>query len=212
MVSGRGKSIAMFVLSFTLFSCSNYSILSEFSLVNPTPGLKLTLSGSSVPNGSTLTLYPSGGTTPYSYAIAASSLYYSGTLGTISGDQFTAGTSIGSVNIYLSDSTGATVASTITIVPPTPTNFTAAGTSPSPAKIGLSWNYPTGTPVTSFNIMRSTGGAAFSQVGTVPATGVTSYNYPDSGGLNKNSIYIYYVVAVAGSYQSNSSVQQSAQP
>lgn len=123
----RQASVAL-VIVFLLIAagCDSFSLLDQFQkgLDN---GLGLSMEKSSVKPGEVSALYPSGGTAPYTFAVIADSLYDDGVhatdTGTIANQNYTAGNSIGTVKVRVTDSTGKSAESVITILPWGPENF-----------------------------------------------------------------------------------------
>lgn len=195
------RLLAVILLSaalwITLAGCDSYSLLAEFQRGSP---LSLTLQQASLQQGGTTTLYPVGGKAPYSFGVVAGNLYYSGTLGSISAETYTAGTSIGTVIIRVTDEEGATAVAVATIVPPTPSGFTVQPNPPSPPNndMLISWSYGSTALISGFLIQRSTDGVTFTAL-TTQASGATSF--VDSP-LGPGTTYYYRMFAVSGPYQS----------
>ncbi len=193
-------------LSIILAGCDSFSVLGQF---HRTSSLSLTLQKSSVQQGEIISLYPAGGTPPYSFDLVAGSIFYSGTLGSISSQSYTAGTSIGTVTIRVSDADSSTADSQVTIIPPTPTGFTAAPNPGPPANdILLSWSYSNTALISSFEIQRSSDGVTYTNIVSQPNT-ATSYVDP---GLTPAQTYYYRMYAVAGSFQSLLTAVTSSTP
>jgi hypothetical protein len=187
---------AIVSLSIVLAGCDSFSILGQFRRIS---SLSLTVQKSSVQQGETISLYPTGGRAPYAFGVVAGNIFYSGTLGSVSSQQYTAGTSIGSVTIHLSDADGNTADSQVTIVPPTPTAFTAAPNPGLPANdILLTWGYPNTSLISGFEIQESPDGVTFTNLVSQPA-GAISYVDPSR---TPGTTYYYRMYAVSGPFQS----------
>ncbi len=183
-------------LSVMLASCDSFAVLGQFQRGSP---LSLTLQNASVQQGATTSLYPSGGTPAYSFGVVAGNLYYPGTLGSISGQVYTAGDAIGTVIIHLSDSSGAAVDAVVTIIPPAPTSFNVQANPGNPSNdILVSWSYTNTALISGFVIQRSTDGATFTNVTNQPNTATT---YTDTS-LVQTQTYYYRMYAVADPIQS----------
>lgn len=118
---GRKTVILLAALLFGLTGCDDFSLLDQFSLFN---GLGLTPQKEKILQGESVGLNPEGGTTPYDFSMIEEDLFYSGSLGSVSGETYTAGTAIGKVKIKLTDAAGGTAETVITVVPPAPTYLT----------------------------------------------------------------------------------------
>ncbi len=175
-------------LSIVLASCDAFAVLDQFNKGYP---LSLTLGATSVQQGATISLYPSGGTPPYSFGLLAGDLFYVGSLGSISSQTYTAGNAIGAVVIYLSDTSGATVDALVTIVPPTPGSFNLAPSGTN--AILISWSYTNTTLISGFLIQRSTDGVTFTNVTNQPNSATSYLDSP----LNPNQTFYYRMYAVA---------------
>jgi len=161
--------------------------------------LSLTLQKGSVQQGETISLYPVGGAPPYSFGLVAANLYYTGTLGSITNQAYTAGTSIGNVTIHLTDADGSSVDSQVTIIPPTPTSFNVQNNTGGPGNdLLLSWGYGNTSLSSGFQIQRSTDGVTFTDLVSQPTTATSYVDSP----LNPGQTYYYRMYAVAGPYQS----------
>lgn len=197
--------LTMIVFLFTAAGCDNYSILDQFSRGGP---LSIAIQKSTLQQGEAVALYPSGGLPPYTFGVVAGSLYVSGTsIGSVSGATYTAGDAIGTVEITVTDTAGNNANTLATIVPPAPGNFGVVANT-STHTITLSWTYSDTSIISGFQIWRSVAGGSFSLLATAPSTS-TSYADP---GLNQNKIYTYRMYALAGSYLSSPTPDQSAQP
>jgi len=196
---------AVAAICLTLTGCDSFSVLAEFKRGFP---LSLTLQQATLLQGASISLYPTGGRAPYSFGVLAGNLYYSGTLGTISGQTYTAGTSIGTVIIHLTDANGATEDAVATIVPPTPSGFTVQPNSvtPSPNDILVTWSYGNTAFISSFTIERSSDGITFAAVTSQPTSATSWVDAP----LTPGTLYYYRMYAVSGTYQSfDTSIQGS---
>lgn len=191
MYKHLGALLTAGALSIVLASCDSYKVLDQFYKGSP---LSLVLEAASVQQGETINLYPSGGTPPYSFGLLAGDLYYVGSLGSISGQTYIAGNAIGSVVIYLSDSSGATVDAVVTIVPPTPGSFTIAPSGTN--AILISWGYTNTALISGFLIQRSSDGVTFTTFTNPTTLQNTATSYLDSP-LNPNQTYFYRMYAVA---------------
>lgn len=188
---------AIVSLSIVLAGCDSFSLIGQFRRVS---SLGLTLQKASVQQGETISLYPAGGTPPYSFGLEAGNLYYSGTLGSITNQSYTAGTSIGTVTIHLIDSDGDTADSSVTIIPPTPTGLSALpDPSASPNDIDVTWNlYATPLLISGLEIERSLDGVTFASL-TNPSSGTTLFvDQP----LTPGQMYYYRIYAVSGAFRS----------
>jgi hypothetical protein len=187
---------AIALLSIVLAGCDSFSILGQFKRI---PSLSLTVQKSSVQQGETISLYPTGGTPPYSFGVVAGNIFYSGTLGSVSSQSYTAGTSIGTVTIHLIDADGNTADSTVTTIAPAPTGFTAGpDPSASPNDVDLSWSYATPPLISGFAIERSLDGVTFTSVTNQPSGATFFLDQPLSQGVT----YFYRIYAVSGSFRS----------
>lgn len=184
-------------------ACNDYSVLAQFNRGGP---LSLAVSTMSLQQGQAIKLYPNGGGAPYSFSLSAGNLAYAGTsLGTIdtATDTYTAADSIGTVEIIVTDSTGTSANTLVTVLPATPGNFLAKTTSNT--TIALSWTYANLSSISGFQIWQSANGSPFTEL----QSNWTSLSYTASG-LSPVGTYYYYVVAVAGAYQSPPTPQQGA--
>lgn len=185
------------LICMALSGCDSFSVLGVFTRTN---GLTLTVQKDTVQQGETIDLYPAGGTPPYSFGVVGEDLpYSSGTLGSVTNGQYTAGTDVGTVLIHLVDSSGFSVDSPVVILPPTPATFSAAPNPGLPANdILLSWTYSNALAISGFLIQRSPDGVAFTNLPTqFPSTN----SYIDTG-LSPATTYFYRLYAVSGAYQS----------
>ncbi len=191
-------SIALGAVLLGLGGCDSFNLLEQFDLFG---GLSLNPSQSTLQPEQTTQLNPAGGTPPYTYAILAEDLVYTdggdaSTLGLLSGDSYTAKSSLGKIRIRLTDSTGASVSKTLTIIPPAP-NLSATSSSNT---ITLSWT-PSAVPgVTGIEVWKSENGGAYALQETL----ATGSSWTDSS-LNTNRSYSYLLYAVAGPYSSPAS-------
>jgi hypothetical protein len=183
-----GVLLSAGALSIALASCDSYKVLDQFYKGSP---LSLALEAASVQQGAAIQLYPSGGTSPYSFGLLAGDLFYVGTLGSISGQTYTAGNAIGVVVIFLSDASGATVDAVATIVPPTPGSFNVAPSGTN--AILISWSYTNTALISGFLIQRSTDGVTFANLTNQPSSATSYLDSP----LNPNQTYYYRMYAVA---------------
>ena len=188
--------IAIVAASILLVGCDSFAVLEQFRK-GP---LSLTVEKDSVQQAETIGLSPAGGVPPYSYVLVEGALYSAGTLGSVSGNTYTAGSAIGTVFIQLTDTDGTSVDAVVTIIPPTPASFNAQPNSATPLAndILLSWSYADTSLISGFQIQRSSDGVTFTVLATEPST---STNYVDSP-VNPNQTYYYRMYAVAGAYQS----------
>lgn len=203
--SGVPACLVLFVATAALTACDGYSVLAQFSRGGP---LSLAIENSSLVEGQTISLYPTGGVAPYSFALVAGNLYSAGTgLGSInsSNQTFTAGSAIGTFDVVVTDSTGASASSAATIVPPTPGSFTAVADTTT-LTITLSWTYTDASAIGGFQIWRSYNGGSFSLLTTAAST-ATGYSYTPR---HQGHPYTYYIVAAAGSFDSAPTPEQSA--
>lgn len=198
---GRKTVLLLAALLFGLTGCDDFSLLDQFSLFNR---LGLTPQKEKILQGETVGLNPEGGETPYSFSVIAEDLFYSGSLGSVGGENYTAGNAIGKVKIRLTDAAGGTAETVITVVPPAPAYLTLDNTVSK--TITLTWNFYYSQGVEGVHIMRSLNGGTFAEHTTLPNG---SYTYTDTG-LAPNSTYTYYLVAAAGAYPSAPSGQMSA--
>jgi hypothetical protein len=194
---GLAAFLAAGTLSLTLSGCDEFSVLGEFQRGMP---LNLTLENASLLQGASTTLYANGGKAPYSFGVAAGNLYYSGSLGSVSGQTYTAGNAIGTVIIHLTDANGAGADAVATIVAPTPGSFNAQPytvTGPN-NDILVSWSYVNLALISGFLIQRSSDGVTFTNLTTQPNSATTYVDSP----VNPNQTYYYRMYAVSGAYQS----------
>ncbi len=204
-------------LSLGLVGCDSFSLLDQFARIDGTAALQLTLQKDTVQPRETIDLYPSGGVPPYSFGLVADDLYYDAGLGSVAEQKYTAGDSIGKVEIHLSDGRGGVVNSVVTIIPPAPDNFTAqayVATSGNKNGIELQWTYTDTALISGFLLQRSTdGGTTFPDSQNLSSS-LTSY--VDSTASNRNTTYTYRLYAVAnltsGTIQSLSTAYKSANP
>ena len=197
-------SILVFIASLGLTGCDDFSVIAQFEA---NAGLGLLIQKGEVVPGETIELYPSGGYEPYSYGIVTEQLVYGSSPGSIADHHYTAATSIGDVRIYLFDKKDSSVSEVVTILPPTPENFSANGATGNNATINLSWNWSLSEELISgFQIYRSTDGGPFELIAS-PASSARSFT--DSG--NPDVPYSYRLYAVTDNYVSNPTLEKTAQ-
>jgi hypothetical protein len=191
--------LTILTFSFALSGCDSYNLLDQF---RRSVAVELAVQQSSLEQGETTTLYPSGGTPPYSFAVIADNIYASGTYGSVTGEVYTAGTAIGTVTIHLVDSAGATTNATIMLIPPAPT-ISSVTSSGSPPKNTVTWaSYGSTSKIGGFVIQRSTDGLTFADQGT---SGSTATSYLDATNVQPGKTYYYRVLAVNGPMRSRAS-------
>ncbi len=200
----RPSCIAAACIALVLLAgCDSFSLIESFSTE-----LTLDVASSTLQQGATTLLYPAGGTEPYTWMILKGDQFYTDTVnetGTITDNKYTAGDSIGTVTVRLRDSAGKTQEKVITIIPPAPGLST-----PIPAgnqKLSFTWTFPNAERISKFKIFRSSGGSPFTEIVNLPnsATGFTDENPL----LSTATTYTYYIIAIAGTYESLPSAQKS---
>jgi len=195
------------LLPLLLAGCDNFSLPGQFQFA-----LNLALDKTVVHPGEQSTLSPTGGTAPYTATASAVSLYNDGVHqddpGSIQNMVYTAGNSIGTVQITLSDSAGHSANATISVLPWAPQSFTAAGKIAPPWKtVNLTWTYTSQGYISGFKLLGSQTAASgpFTQV---TLTNAATYAYTDTGAVQQTNYYQLY--AVAGSYVSDSCATANA--
>lgn len=198
----------IFFFFFLIIGCDNYSLHDQF-YNDDDEEYEITLvpQKTSLQQGELIDLYPSGGIEPYSFNIVEGSLYYSGTLGSIADERYTAGTSIGTIQIQVTDINNYSAETELTIIPPTPSGFIVGSVGTN--RIDLSWSYSDTSIISGFRIMRKRADEeAFEHV-TDSSNSATSFS--DSP-LNPTFLYSYYIYAVSGEYISLPTATESDQP
>jgi hypothetical protein len=183
------------IILLSVAGCDSFSLLDQFSR-----GLSLVLQKSTVKPGEQSLLYPGGGIEPYSFAVVAENLYDTGQTsdpGTIMNHVYTAGESIGTVKIWLTDSVGNHVEKQITVLPWKPLNFNVNGYAPGPTTIELFWTYNSPGYIEGFRILRSKDGGPFEEIFW---TGSSTWCYADESASPQENTYRLY--AVAGEFES----------
>ena len=198
--------VAIAATAILLVGCDSFAVLEQF---HKGP-LSLTVEKDSVQQGETIGLSPAGGAPPYSYVLVEGALYFAGTLGSVSGNTYTAGSSIGTVIIQLTDTDGTSVDAVVTIIPPTPASFIAQPNAATPTAndILLSWSYADTSLISGFQIQRSSDGSTFTALATQQSTATSYVDSP----LNPNQTYYYRMYAVADAYQSLPTVVLGSTP
>jgi hypothetical protein len=198
--------ISIIVLLFVIAGCDSFSLPDQFS-----KGLILVLEKDSVKPGEQSKLYPAGGIEPYSYSVIADNLYDGGHAtdpGTITEQMYTAGNSIGTVKIRLTDDMDNSFEVRMTVLPWQPQNFSADGTVPDNQTVKLDWTYDAPGYIGGFRIMRSSAGGAFVKIADL-GSGIRTYT-DDNAHPNDN---IYHLYAVAGEFLSSyAEVSAAGQP
>jgi hypothetical protein len=154
-------------------------------------------------------MVPTGGTTPYTFAVLTGTLSYdggNGTYGSVNNGnkQYTAGTSVGTFTIQVSDNLGNTATTTVTVLPAAPKNFSASN-----GGLGLTdtltWTYSGTVAITGFTIYSSPSndGVNFSQLKTVSSTTTQTTNTVVGAGT------YYQIVANSGPNSSSVVTTQS---
>lgn len=213
---------APWILALLLAGCDTYSLLDQFQLPQsspaptpsatptptPTPApLALTAQTATIQQSGTDQMTPTGGTLPYTWAVLTGTLSYDGGAGTYgsvnSGTKvYTAGTSVGSFTIQVSDNLGNTATTTVTVVP-----LPATGFSVSNGSLGLvdtlTWSYGLSASITGFTIYKSSDGVSYSQVKTVSPSSTS-----DTESVLGAGTY-YQIVANSGSNSSSAATAQS---
>ncbi len=197
------------VAALLFAGCDSFSVIDQFSasLSSPTPtpaptpgpgGLTLGIQTPTLQQNETTLLVPSGGTPPYTYTVLNNqTLSYPGTYGTVNAatPEYTAGTSIGTLTIRVIDNPGNHYDATVTVIPPTPTDFQVVFASSN--KGNLSWTYPNTEFITGFEVWVSTNsGVSYSLKATL---GYAATVYTHNGAANTN---LYRLYAVSGAYKS----------
>ncbi len=188
--------LAAGTVCLALAGCDSFSVLGQFQRGSP---LNLALQEDTLLQGAATDLYPSGGEPPYSFGVVAGNLYYTGTLGSVSGETYTAGTAIGTVIIHLTDAAGTGADAVVTVIPPTPASFAVQPNPGLPANdILVTWSYSNTALISGFTIQRSLDDVTFATVASQPSS-ATSYVDP---ALAPGTTYYYRMYAIAGTYQS----------
>lgn len=191
------KYILIFIILFIVFSCDNYDLMEQF---NTNMNLVLNPEKTTIQQGATIDLNPSGGVAPYSFIILEGDVYYSDPDGSasVADNRYTADNTIGEIIIRLTDSKNNSVETVITTIPPSPTNFEV--TKLSLTKVDVSWNYSNTSFISGFRIMRADGSSAYEPI-DINDPGITNYEDTIS---NPTHTYYYYMYAVSDAYVSSS--------
>ncbi len=191
------------------------SIVSASVTISNVTELTLEATNPTIEQGGSTTLTALGGTEAYeSFSIGTGSwVFNSGFAGSVSGPpdggnrgSYTAGASIGTVEIQVSDDMSSTDTTVITVRPATPANFQALSSYSDPPGDGpktlkLTWSYDDdyALGLDSFVIERSTVKAGpYSTVDAAVDRSLRSYVDDDSA-LTPNTMYYYRISATAGS-------------
>ncbi len=184
------------VALMTLAGCDSFSVIDQFI---PAGGkeLRLAVQRTTMLQDETTELYPSGGVAPYSFGILVDDLYYDNLLGSVQGQAFTAGDSIGQIRLRVTDAAGAQADALVVVVPPTPTNFTVGAISSNDAT--MTWS-AVGVPVwySGFEIWKSKNGGAFTLLTTASSN---QSSYTDTNAVPAQTP-VYRLYAVSGAYKS----------
>jgi len=217
----------VFLFPLLLAGCDNFSLPGQFGGSGQTgqsgptgpsspPGsFSLVLTPTTVHPGESSTLSPQGGSAPYTATVAALSLYndsvHADAPGSIQNLVYTAGNSIGTVQITVSDSAGHSTNATITVIPKAPlqSSFTATGATKAPWQVTLAWAYSEPGYISGFILSSSTAAdGTFTQIATVAiGANLIFIDKPSP----PNQTYYYRLSAVAGTqYVSDSYVTANA--
>lgn len=154
--------ICIIFLLFMNAGCDSFSLPDQFS-----KDLLLILEKNTVKPGEQSELFPQGGIEPYSLEVIVDNLHdagYATDPGSITGLIYTAGNSIGTVNIRLTDDLDNSYRAQITILPWQPQNFSADGSFGGPTDVELNWAYDAPGYIGGFRIMRSSAVEAFVKI------------------------------------------------
>lgn len=204
----------LIILLVSLTSCDAFSVKDEFT----TPAQRNQANGNTKENKNTVSplvlqvakttlqrkesvdLTVTDGKTPYAYSVSADDLSkHTNTLllGSINDGKYTADMAIGRIKLTVSDAStpiAETAYIIVTILPPTPENFTAVLVN-SNKDCQLRWTFSDPTIISGFTIEKSEDGGAFTFLKTEVST---STGFLDSS-VKKNKDDIYRIKAFSDS-------------
>ena len=143
------KALLIFLTITILFitGCQQFSLTEEIRINTEDADdsrvtqLFLELEKGKVIFGETIALSPGGGTPPYSYLIEEIDLFYNGDLGSFAGNTYTAGNSVGKVNVILKDNAEPerVVKELLIFSPPSPHSLSSSKLDAT--KVEITWGY-----------------------------------------------------------------------